>query len=354
MMKKNHNQILIILLLILLSISAIYGQTIVCSGCGKEIEGDYLTVANKYFHPEHFVCDFCKKPLPDRFMSYNSKYYHSECYSEVKGLKCDYCKKIITGEYMVSQSKKYHKDCFEQVLPKCKVCDKSLSGTFSVDFYGNKYHSQHESEFPRCTCCNRLITKTITNGGRKYSDGRSICNICFADAVFDQGRIAGLLEKVRNRLSSSGITISSSQISISGISVTELKKVAGDYYSDNVKGFCETEILTSGNQRTKYSHKIYVLNGLPAINMESIIAHELMHVWFAQNTKRQHPKSVVEGSCNFISYIYLQSQNFSMLTKQLVEEIENDPSPVYGNGFRKIKSEFYGRNISELLNYLKK
>ncbi len=268
-MAISVNYIRILQLVLMLNVSIILGQSIICFSCNKEVEGDYLKVGNKYFHPDHFVCDYCKKPLPAKFMSDNSKYYHSECYAEVKGFKCEYCKKVITNEYMISNNKKYHKSCFEQISPKCKVCEKTLVGTFSVDYYGNKYHSYHENKFPRCTCCNRLITKSITSGGRDYSDGRSICNICFADAIFDQGRISGLLEKVRNKLSSMGISISSAQISISGVSQIELKKVAGDYFSDGVKGFCETNILTTNRSQTKYSHKIYILNGLPAINLES-------------------------------------------------------------------------------------
>ena len=132
-----------------------------------------------------------------------------------------------------------------------------------------------------------------------------------------------------------------------------MKRVAGDYFSDDVKGFCETSILSSNKIQTKYSHKIYILNGLPAINLESIIAHELLHVWIAQNTKRELSKSVTEGSCNYISYLYLATQDSTQLAKLLIYEIENDPSPVYGGGFRTIKNRFTGKAISELLNYLK-
>ncbi|OGU66880.1 MAG: protein DA1 [Stygiobacter sp.] len=352
-MAIGSNYVRILQLLLLLNASIAFGQSIICSSCNKEVEGDYLKIGNKYFHPDHFVCDYCKKLLPDRFMSDNSKYYHSECYAEVKGLKCEYCKKIIADEYMISQNKKYHKRCYEQISPKCRICDKTLVGTFSVDYYGNKYHSYHENEFPRCTCCHRLISKSITNGGRNYSDGRSICNICFSDAIFDQGRISGLLEKVRSKLSSMGIPIPSSQISISGVSVTELKRVAGDYFSDDVKGFCETSILTTNKNQTKYSHKIYILNGLPAINLESIIAHELLHVWIAQNTKRVLSKSVTEGSCNYVSYLYLVSQNSTLLVKQLIDKIEKDPSPVYGGGFRTIRNKFANKSISLFLSYLR-
>ena len=343
----------ILQLLFILNAPVILGQSIICTSCNKEIESDYLKVGNKYYHPDHFVCEYCKKPLPEKFMSDNSKFYHSECYAEVKGLKCDLCKKAITDEYMIKNNKKYHKSCYEQISPKCRVCDKTLVGTFSVDYYGNKYHSHHVNEFPRCTSCSRLITKSITNGGRNYPDGRSICNICFPDAVFDQGRISGLLEKVRTKLSAMGISISSSHISIKGVSVTELKKVAGGSFSEDVKGFCKSSIITTNNARAKYSHNIFVLNGLPAINLESIIAHELMHVWISQNTKRELSKSVAEGSCNYISYLYITAQNSTQLTKLLIYEIENDPGPVYGGGFRTIKSRFLGKTVNEFLSSLR-
>jgi hypothetical protein len=327
-------------------------QNNVCPTCKKEIEGNYIKVGDKSFHPDHFLCDYCKKPLPDKFMKENHKYYHIECYQELMGLKCEYCQKPINNEYLVSQNKKYHKECFDKISPKCSVCGKNLSGTISVDYYGNKYHLIHENEYTRCTSCNRLVTEALTKGGKKYSDGRSICNLCYPEAIFDNGRISGLLEKVRSSISTLGISISTSSLSVKGVSLTELKNEAGEFYSKNVKGFCSSEIYSSSKSGTKYSHTIFVLNGLPAANIESIIAHELMHVWIAQNVKKKLSSSVTEGSCNYVAYLYLKKQSDQNILK-LIDEIENDPSPVYGEGFRIIKNRFSGKTVTEFLNYLR-
>lgn len=342
-----------VLIILLCIYSNITSQNITCSACNKKIESDYLIVGNKHFHPEHFVCGYCQKKLSDTFISENNLFYHADCYTQLNGLTCDLCKKTIKNEYIVFQSKKYHKECYQEIVPKCNICEKSLTGTFSVDFYGNQYHSVHEKEYSRCTSCNRLITKLLTNGGKDYPDGRSICNICYPDAIFDDGRISGLLEKVRIKLNSFGISITSENIKMKGVNLQELKKVSGTSFSKSVKGFCETTSEKIGLGKTKYTHTIYVLNGLPSSNIESIIAHELMHVWINQNTSRNQSKKFIEGSCNYIAYLYLSSQNQSILTKQLIAEIEKDPSTVYGDGFREIKEMFYKKSVSQLLNYLK-
>jgi len=330
-----------------------YSQSKVCPACNKIVEDSYIIADAQYYHPEHFVCSHCNKKIKDKFIKENKLLYHEECYSQLKGLNCDLCKTAIENEYIVYKSKKYHKDCYPQVLPKCNICEKSLTGTFLVDFYGSQYHSFHEKEYSRCTSCNRLITRLLTNGGKGFTDGRSICNICFPDAIFDAGRISGLLEKVRLKLTSFGISIASENIKIKGVNLQELKKVSGSSFSKSVKGFCETFSERIGLGKAKYTHTIYVLNGLPGINIESIIAHELMHVWINQNTSRKHPNKLIEGSCNYIAYLYLSSQNQSILSKQLIAEIENDPGEVYGEGFREIKKMFYNKSVSQLLNYLK-
>jgi hypothetical protein len=343
----------VIYLLVLLNISVLFGQSVSCFYCGKVIKGSYLQVDDKYYHRNHFLCEYCKKTLNGEFISDDSKFYHSECYADLKELKCAHCEKNLTEEYIVSEGKKYHKDCYEAVSPKCGICGKTLEGTYIIDYYGNKYHSFHERDYERCTSCNRLISNSITKGGRSYSDGRSICNLCFPEAVLDQGRFSGLLEKVRIKLVDFGISLSTAQVSIKGVSLYELKNAAGNNFSENIKGFCETNITTTNGKGTKYSHKIFVLNGLPVINIESIIAHELMHAWLAQNTKDNQSKSITEGSCNFISYLYLKKQNSDVRALQLIDGIEKDPSSVYGAGFRSIKSRFEGKDLSLLLNYLK-
>jgi hypothetical protein len=78
-----------------------------------------------------------------------------------------------------------------------------------------------------------------------------------------------------------------------------------------------------------------------------------MHAWLNDNTRDDHSSGLREGSCNYISYLYLKTVNSSK-SYQLIKQLEEDEDDTYGKGFLKVKSEFENKSLSQLLNYLKK
>jgi hypothetical protein len=270
---------------------------------------------------------------------------------------CDYCHKILGQEYTVSKRKKYHSDCYEKyILPKCSICGSALRDIFRVDIYENKYHAYHDGELKRCDSCGRLICESLTKGGRDYTDGRHICNLCYATAVIDSRKFNDLLEKVMSNLNSLGIHLNDKTIRISAVDRNTLKSKSQNY-SDNTHGFCDSQSQTDSMNgkifRRTSTHHIYVLSGMPLVLTGSTIAHELMHAWLNENTKDDHADWVREGSCNYISYLYLKSLNLPGVSDFIIM-LEKDSSPTYGNGFLEIKSRFEKKQIAELLHYLKK
>lgn len=314
-------KILFFLVLISLNINA---QDKVCNYCKQKITGEYIIVENKFYHPNHFLCSECGKP--------------------------------INGEYVVNENKFYHSDCYtESFVPKCDVCGEPLIGEYFQDLYGNKYHTKHLSENKRCDNCDRLISEKITKGGYKLSDGRYLCKLCFDDAVPANSIYDFLLVRVIDKLRNFGINIPKDKIKIQPVDRNGLKKSAGKEYNDRLRGYCKIENIetTYGIEtKKKFSAVIYVLNKIPQDYTESIIAHELMHVWIDQNTKHNQSKQLEEGSCNFISYKVIIAGN-SKNKKDILQLLLNDPDRVYGEGFRKVYEKFKDRQIVELLNYLK-
>ncbi|MBA4317591.1 MAG: hypothetical protein C0412_04245, partial [Flavobacterium sp.] len=320
-----------------------------CNYCGKPISGKYLIVEGKVFHPEHFLCTKCGNPISGSFTTVNGKYYHTNCYTEAAGLVCSYCGKNLKDEYVLRDGKKYHKDCYENfILSKCAVCNLPLSGQYTIDMYGNKYHTSHISEMPKCDCCDRIISSKLTNGGKEYPDGRHICSICYSTALFDARDFETALQTVAQKLNSMGLKLDLNKIKISGVDRNSLREIAPEYTS-NMQGYCysETKSEYSNNIMTRKftNHIIYVLTGLSAAAFESVIAHELMHVWLYDYTKNEHTDRIREGACNYISYLYLNS----MLVKSaadFIRKLEANPDPVYGGGLREIKNRFQGKSLS--------
>lgn len=339
-----------------LFICSVQAQEKTCVQCGKQISGKYLIVEGKNYHPEHFLCGKCGKSINGNYTKEGSKFYHPDCYTVHGELICAECGKELDGEYYVSGGKKYHKECYtNSVLPKCAVCLEPLSGTYTIDAYGNKYHSFHNKELNKCSCCDRLISKNTTGGGNSLSDGRYICNICGATSVYSQREIERTFDLTAQRLISMGLKIDLSRISVKGVDINGMKQHA-DNYTAGMQGYCssetEKEYVNGKLNRTTTTHVIYVLNGLPSILLESVIAHELMHAWLYDNTHNKHSSKIAEGSCNYISYLYLV-ENKVKQSNDFLRKLENNPDPVYGGGFREIRNRFSGRPIRELLEFLK-
>lgn len=354
--RLTNGSYLIIIILIILTASQLSAQNSrICSQCKKIITDKYIIADGKAFHPDHFICAFCNKKIDGSYQLKDGKFYHPNCFLVKEGMICDYCQKILEDQYTVSGDNKYHKECYEEfILPKCSVCGLPLKDLFLVDNYGNKYHRSHEREMKQCEYCARLICQSLTGGGREYSDGRRICNLCYSSAVIDNIKFTGLLNGVMNKLKSFGLQFDKKAIRISGVDRFTLKSKSKNI-SDNTHGYCDSQTRTQSiNDRVMKKiteHNIYILLGMPLLLTESTIAHELMHAWLNDNTKNNHSDRAREGSCNFISYIYLKSLN-QQGTADFITMLEKNPDPIYGKGFLEIKSRYEGKSISEFLDYL--
>jgi hypothetical protein len=332
------------------------GQIIRCFACKGEIRSAYIVVEGNYYHAAHFVCKKCGRQIQGSYQKLFDNYYHPECYEKETAVKCDFCDRIITGEIITHDQKFYHPECYKKfIVPKCSVCMKPLEGEYKIDVYGNKFHSFHVGVLDQCEICSRIISSSLTNGGRYYEDGRHICNLCYEKAVFSQSVVKELLSKVIDKLNEMGISLNKNNISVQAVDKNELKRISGIDKINWLEGFIsesQTDFVNMKKKKTIYNHKIYVLNGLPSLNLEVILAHELMHAWAAENTNVIQPPDVREGSCNFISYQYLLS-SIDPDVKYLIISMDRNPDPVYGTGFQKIKNKFNGKPISALLDYLK-
>jgi hypothetical protein len=360
MKKKNMSPLMLLsawIVFILIFSPEMPAQLIRCYYCKGQLTGTFLVVEGNYYHPEHFLCKRCGKQIKGSYQKSIDNYYHPDCYEQETAVKCAVCDQIINGEILTLDLKFYHPECYRNtVVPKCSVCMEPMEGEYKFDIYGNKFHPGHVGALDQCEICGRLICSSLTRGGRFYEDGRHICNICYEKVVFNQNDVKNLFAKVMYKLIGMGISLNKDDISFYVVDKNELKRISGMEKFSQLEGFCKSQSKTgyvkNNKKETSFNHKIYVLSGLPSLNIEGIVAHELMHAWTAENTPNNQTSDVREGSCNFISYQYLLFSSDPDL-KYLLLNMEKNPDPFYGAGFLKIKNRFYGKPISALLNYLK-
>lgn len=299
-------------------------------------------------------CDYCRKEINGKYLSTEGKSYHDECYREHIQTRCDYCKKPIEGRYNVFENKSYHEDCYtNHIVPRCDICDAPLDGKYVVDFWGTNFHKTHSDELPECSSCSRLISEKTTDGGYRLGDGRTLCGICNRTAVIDEFIIESSLNQVKRLLASNGINDLPSEIPISIVAKDKLKQIS-PIYSENMKGFTDQNAQSINGKIISRESHIYILSHLPRINFESVLAHELMHVYLFENDLDLR-SDIREGFCNLGSEMVYEDDN-SQYSQFMLQSMKESPDPDYGEGYRKMSKILYRkgwRYVLEELEHIK-
>ncbi len=294
----------------------------VCAGCGESVEIDsWIKIDGRDYHPDCFRCAHCSQPIgDDGYYRHNNRYYDRACFTN-------------------------------HIAPRCDLCDEILDGPAIVDFFDNRYCAFHEGADPRCTCCGRFISDELTDGGRQYDDGRQICNLCLALAVFGRAEGRAVLSSTRDRLATFGIYIEG-PIRLHMIGQTELRQRSEGFLSDPQGVATYRKETKSDGLVLREDFEIYSLRGLPRLSLSSVLAHELMHIWLFQNAAADLDPALCEGACNYVSYLVvtdIDSEHAAML----LDKLQRDVSPIYGDGFRRT-AEYVARvGVENWLNYMR-
>ena len=261
---------------------------------------------------------------------------------------CNYCKQLISNQWIIFEEKDYHSNCYENyIAPKCSLCLKILTEEYLVDAWGNPFHKSHEAEGIYCSSCSRIISEGVTQGGYKLDDGRFLCSLCQSNIVQSPSQIDASKLTVLTLLEKIGIVEIKEDIPISLANRFTLQKLADEIASSHLKGFTKFSYIKSpfGNLASEYN--IYILDRLPTIEFEAVLAHEYLHVWLYENNI-ELPLTQREGFCNLAS-AYIYQQNGSQFSTIHLDSMDIDPDPNYGDGYRKMKLQLEKNGWKSLL-----
>lgn len=180
----------------------------------------------------------------------------------------------------------------------CSICNNIIKDKeYYVDAWGNPFHMYHKRTGIFCECCSRIISEKITNGGYKLDDGRYICTLCDVSVVKSEKEIENSLNRVLDILKDNNISnLIREELKINLINRNSMSEQYKFHEVEHLKGL--TKVIPS----EKEIFNIFILNNLPKIQFEAILAHELLHVWlFKKNINLSKP--IMEGFCNLGSYL---------------------------------------------------
>jgi hypothetical protein len=293
------------------------------------------------------VCAACGQVIREAYFETGGKFYHSRCFT------CAQCGKPIEGPFTVFKGKNYHTPCFEDhVALRCAVCGGIVQGQYLLDYWGNAYHPRHKDDVLQCDFCQRFIVGPLTNDMKRLRDGRSLCSICAPSSVTNMREASAILLGAADKLRSVGIDVDPGRVELKLVGDEELARIAGSR-SNDTKGFTDYWVSKSLFGKVNgETIKVYLLYGMPRIQMASTAAHELMHVWQFQKGRLDQDAAVSEGSCNLASYIVLRKMG-GPEAEFVIDGMIRDPDPVYGEGFRRVKAYTEENGVAPWLRLLK-
>ncbi len=312
----------------------------ICKRCQKRLGPQVIRANQTQYHPQCFICDSCKKPLEKSFMPRGERLYHPECHEKLFTPRCHHCGEAIQGPYSRDAVGRYHPDCYTQLHHLvCSLCQETIRGTYAYDHWGNKAHTEHSGvKTGICHVCARLMASDASGGGRALNDGRLICGGCHQTEVQDFRQIQQAKLDVIQVMQSVGFAYIPDYIKVE---LSDDQQLLNERMraspTGNIHGFTRTSKRLIPGYGEILEHSISVLSGLPRIAFMGVLAHELLHVWIHEQGLSHLSHAEVEGFCNLGTALML-SQALkgpdAALAQVLLQRMEEDPDPAYGDGYR--------------------
>ncbi len=283
-------------------------STPICKQCGQPIWSGYLTALGATWHPEHFVCAACHKPIGNtRFQLHEGAPYHPECYRQYIAARCAYCGKPLVGEYL-------------------------------VDHWGTQYCKEHQGQYPTCSYCARLVPPQQQEHPVRSGEGVR-CPTCRASAIETIDQAQPIFSSLKRWISSQGLVYNNLPLTLELCDQPKLaellKKVRVEPHALGVT--LSTTHTQNGQVIRTEVNGVAVLQGLPATLFQGTTIHELGHVWLAVHGIKSLPSWAEEGFCELLSYRYYTQLN-TPESRYYATGIEQNPSPTYGDGFRRARA----------------
>lgn len=309
---------------------------------------------------EALECNVCKKEITGRYCAVNGKTFCSEkCYESTLPA-CSHCGKRCRQRYRTPDGKIFcSQECLRPHLPVCSVCKTPLKFIVTVK------NSQGEQKIfcKKCSTAKTCYYCALPAGDNKLSDGRHICRQCRSQAVTDHREIRKLFRQVREELVREHGFDKKHRIELLIVDHPAIIRAAegmiDDGNNDRRLGLMryqekkEKRLYSDGKTKERLigtDCRIYVLHTMPRDVLCQTFAHELTHDHLRHNVGTVKDIVAEEGFCELVAYLYNKRHKLEYLN--LAKEA--NPSPVYGDGFRKmLKIYKRSRSLERTMKYVR-
>jgi hypothetical protein len=212
----------------------------------------------------------------------------------------------------------------------CPVCHRRMTAGRGVAMTGEQFCDRHLGT-TMCALCAMPAD----------APGLAIllCRRCAATSIRTQSDVKRHVAGIKRQIAALGIrTVSPIRVVLAP--PVKLHAIAGDHALGAT--------VSRGNEVTD----LLVMQDLPFLKFGSTVAHEAMHGYMTQNGFGQVPAPVAEGLCQLLAYAWVIRQDGPLAAAER-RQIEENPNPVYGDGFRQASEAVRRVGVQRTLDSVK-
>ncbi len=223
---------------------------------------------------------------------------------------CVTCHRQVPQGYLID-NKFYCLDHWQQALPKCSICSQPMQGT---------YHVHGPKASPICATCVLLppcfvcgLPSDTQRGSKLLPDGRHLCTIHQADALFSAARASELFHRAvseTEKTFGARLRLKVPVKSVVLVDIPKMQALTGNHFSQErlikgrLLGLTSLTLKQQGANRWTEPAVVHILNALPTTRFLTVSTHEYAHAWHAENHKDYNATSALvrEGFAEWIAY----------------------------------------------------
>ena len=290
-------------------------------------------------------CRNCHQEIRGRYIESAGREYCSQrCFLETLP-ECSACGEPCRQMYTVQNRKFCSKRCLRQIF-RCDVCRAGLENIVMISntFGREKMCCQHCRSLPQCYYC------AMPDNHPALPDGRYICRDCRRSAVIDRQEIRRIFDRLRSELAQIYGYDKNHHIELHVVDLRELQQLSASEPQPGQMGlmcYHKKEHIRRderGENRVVIEEKcrIYVLSSMPRALLINTLVHELTHDYIRHNIGDVRDKVSEEGFCELIASLFNQRIGNDILNRSK----EASADPVYGGGYRKMRTIYHRNNRS--------
>lgn len=221
-------------------------------------------------------------------------------------------------------------------IPRCGVCGQRVTLRHLVSPHGEPFCLHHQGQEALCCGCGHAVRQPTPVPG--------VCGACRGDLLSTEARAAQLVQRVQGDLRRLGLPWWPQAFPVRLLAPEEMRRQQAGGTAP-AAGLIKWRMTCDPQGRVSRTvDQISLLMHRPSLLQGSILAHELGHAWLLHQGLTGWPADLEEGFCNFLGHTWLASTG-DPRAAHLMRQLEVDPDPVYGGGFRRVRDLAGSRGI---------